>query len=314
VLVIKGQKETYPAVVDVNISPLVLFTFTDVNPGDIVGTAVSDGPQVNGCASVLIGAPGAAGGKGEVYSVPGAASYSPRSFDARVLGSMGGSVLTGPSIGSGFGGAVGNLGNLDGNFWIGIGAYLASPNNLRNAGQFFMVAVPLPAVMDFGIPSPAIITILGIYAGGFLGNDFAGVGDFIRNGSPDIAIGSCGASPGALVGAGELYVADLATLRKSSLVTLRANGGAVMSGSSANAFFTNSVSPAGDVNGDQKPDIAVGMPGASPNGLNSGAVVILFGGSNPPATVAGIGTYRFCGEWTGSRRATWYICDQLRSE
>ena len=58
-----------------------------------------------------------------------------------------------------------------------------------------------------------------------------------------------------------------------------------LSGVAAGDNSGNSVSTAGDINGDGVDDLLIGAAGADPNGFSSGASYVVFGG-------AGVGSWR----------------------
>ncbi|HTO92662.1 MAG TPA: FG-GAP-like repeat-containing protein [Candidatus Sulfotelmatobacter sp.] len=117
-------------------------------------------------------------------------------------------------------------------------------------------------------------TWTGVAAGDHFGQALAGIGDFDGDGYGDIAIGAYGAG-----GTGKVYAyrGDPSGVLATSSWTL--------TGSSANAAFGNSVSAAGDVNGDGYSDLAVGeVFGDGAGGTDCGHVYIFAGGPDPLAS------------------------------
>ena len=89
------------------------------------------------------------------------------------------------------------------------------------------------------------------------GTSVSGAGDVNGDGFADVIVGAIGADPGGLQFAGSAYVysgADGSLLHQ-------------WDGGAADDWFGESVSGAGDVNGDGFADVIVGADGASPGGL-----------------------------------------------
>ena len=78
---------------------------------------------------------------------------------------------------------------------------------------------------------------------------------------------------GASVGSG-------GAIELSELGTLNGSAGFVMNGAAQYDYTGRSVSGAGDVNGDGFDDLLIGAYGADPNGTDSGAAYVVFGGAS----------------------------------
>ncbi|UXI69685.1 integrin alpha [Tahibacter amnicola] len=89
----------------------------------------------------------------------------------------------------------------------------------------------------------------------------------------------CGALLGAAVVQGE---ASAITVSLGSLV---GSNGFRIAGAAAGDSSGFSVSAAGDVNGDGKPDLIIGAPDADPNGASSGSAYVVFGKSSYSASL-----------------------------
>ena len=136
------------------------------------------------------------------------------------------------------------------------------------------VAVTVQDVDDTGI------TILGDSAYDYTGRSVSDAGDVNGDGIADIIIGAQNADPSGRSGAGKAYVIyggrDLDTI---DLSTLTAAQGFAIDGASSGDRLGNSVSSAGDLNGDGYDDLIVGAPYADPQSRNSaGEAYVIYGG------------------------------------
>jgi len=85
-----------------------------------------------------------------------------------------------------------------------------------------------------------------------------------------MALGLTALSPGAALAA---FPANI------NLSALNGTNGFRLSGVAARDESGSAVSTAGDVNGDGIDDLLIGAPGADPNGNDSGASYVVFGGA-----------------------------------
>eukprot|EP01032_Pedospumella_encystans_P039203 gene39203-biopygen15068 len=157
----------------------------------------------------------------------------------------------------------------------------------------------------FGVPIPASVgfRIFGAASYDYSGWSVSNAGDINHDGIDDVVLGAIAADPPALTtssNAGIVYVVfgknmtgksaafgdvDLATFGPSSTIGFRILGAAVAD------RLGNSVSYAGDVNGDGISDIIVGANRADPSGLpagsDAGISFVIFGRNLPLATAWG---------------------------
>ncbi|MDC3045057.1 hypothetical protein OA098_03155, partial [Prochlorococcus sp. AH-736-B04] len=176
--------------------------------------------------------------------------------------------------------AAGDI-NGDGLVDIIIGAVEADPNG-EYSGSTYVV---------FGTSSTDAIELSDIESGtgGFVingvdANDSSGysvsvVGDINDDGLDDLIIGAYDADPNEINSGTSYVVFGTTSTDAIELSTLEEEGGGgfVINGVDENDMSGISVSAAGDVNGDNIPDLIIGASAADPNGSGSGASYIVFG-------------------------------------
>lgn len=124
-------------------------------------------------------------------------------------------------------------------------------------------------------------TLTGVADGDLTGSWVKGAGDVNGDGVNDVLVGAWGADPnGAYSGA--TYVVFGGTETGASgvleLSSLDGGNGFVLNGVAEGDRSGVAVSGAGDVNADGIGDLLIGAPGATPNGILSGATYVVFGG------------------------------------
>lgn len=132
-----------------------------------------------------------------------------------------------------------------------------------------------------------VINSEGFYDG--FGNSVSGVGDINEDGVDDLIIGANRADQNGIFAGASYVVFGGQTLGAGGDVDvsdLDGSDGFVINGIDDSDYSGNSVSGAGDINGDGVGDLIIGADYASPNGFYSGESYVLFGGS----AVGGDGT------------------------
>ena len=111
------------------------------------------------------------------------------------------------------------------------------------------------------------------------GHSVSDAGDLNGDGFDDIIIGAWQADPnGSLSGASYVVFGKAGGFSATlNLSTLTGANGFKIQGEVANDISGDSVSGAGDVNGDGFDDLIIGADGADPNGISSGASYVVFG-------------------------------------
>ena len=258
--------------------------------GDINGDGIDD---------IAIGAAKATVGNmqnaGQVYVVFGTKStFSAQVLPYQITGKTG-FIINGLAEGDGLGFSVSGAGDINGD---GVGDLIVGANNAANgAGRAYVIFGQI-VKYDGDFPSPFNLNELnggngfainGIRAGDKLGFSAASLGDISGDKISDIIIGATG----ALDKAGSAYVifGNTTSLHRPlklfphpfDLTSLNGNNGFVVKGLESEDELGSSVSSAGDVNNDGKPDILIGAYSASvDNLLMAGKAYAIFGADSYP--------------------------------
>ncbi len=269
------------------------FVINGVNAGDESGRSVSAAGDVNGdgIGDIIIGArhssPDDELDAGSSYVVFGTDIGFPNPLNLTDLNGQNGFVINGVNAGDRSGSSVSAAGDVNGDGIddVVVGALLAEPNGLSNAGSSYVV---------FGNES-AFSNLLGLSdlngQNGFVingentddqsGISVTGAGDINGDGIDDVMVGARNGGAGT----GRAYVVfgnDGGLSNPLNLSDLNGQNGFVINGENTDDQSGISVTGAGDINGDGIDDV---MVGARNGGAGTGRAYVVFGNdgglSNP---------------------------------
>ncbi|AUB44531.1 Ca2+-binding protein, RTX toxin-related (plasmid) [Nostoc flagelliforme CCNUN1] len=208
------------------------------------------------------------------------------------LNGTNGFLINGIASGDSSGASVSNAGDINGDGLddLIIGAFRADPNGNSYAGQSYVLfggrnlgSGGSLNLSDLNGTNGFLIN--GIAAYDYSGESVSNAGDINGDGIDDLIIGAFGADPNGNSYAGQSYVVfggrNLDSGGSLNLSDLNGTNGFLINGIAERDFSGDSVSNAGDINGDGIDDLIIGADGADPNGNSyAGQSYVVFGGRN----------------------------------
>ncbi len=287
--VVFGKASGFDAQMDLsNLDGSNGFRLDGEHANNLSGHTVSSAGDVNGdgFADVIVGALFANSNgswTGSSYVVFGKASGFDAQMDLSSLGGQNGFRLDGENEGDRSGNSVSSAGDVNGDGFADmiVGAFQADPNGGISGSSYvvFGKASAFDAQIDLSsLDGSNGFRLDGEKVRSFSGLSVSGAGDVNGDGFGDVIIGAPGIAANDF--SGYSYVVfgratgfdahvDLSSLDGSNGFRLRGENGRDASG--------ESVSGAGDVNGDGFDDVIVGAHGVDSNGASSGSSYVVFG-------------------------------------
>lgn len=252
--------------------------------GDYAGQSVSAAGDFNGDGfdDLVIGAPYASNGAafaGKAYVVFGSAQGLPNPLNLSTLDATSGLVIEGANVFDSVGASVSNAGDINGD---GIDdLVIGAPNS--SLGEYYAGAAFVVFGSNQGLPATLSVSsldgtngfaILGTTMFSSLGASVSGAGDVNGDGFDDLIIGAPFTPNGT---AYVVFGSDQPWDPTLTVTALIGGNGFRIDGVNEADTLGQSVSGAGDINGDGIDDLVVGATLAGTPGAYAGAAYVVFG-------------------------------------
>jgi hypothetical protein len=270
------------------------FAINGIADRDQSGFSVSSAGDVNGDGfdDLIIGAfnadPNGITNAGQSYVVFGSNSGFGAGLNLSELNGSNGFAINGIAYDNS-GSSVSSAGDVNGDGFddLIIGAFRATPNGIRYAGQSYIVFGSnsgFSASLNLSeLNGSNGFAINGIAANDLSGRSVSSAGDVNGDGFDDLIIGANWASPNG-IRSGQSYVvfgSKSGFGAGLNLSELNGSNGFAINGIAADDESGNSVSSAGDVNGDGFDDLIIGARFASSNVIRkAGQSYVVFGSNS----------------------------------
>lgn len=255
-----------------------------VAAGDYAGQSVSAAGDINGDGfdDLVIGAPYSSDAAGVSYVVFGGAPGLPSPLNLSTLDASSGLVITGASAFDYVGFSVNEAGDVNGDGFADliIGAPSSSLGESYGGAAFVVFGSdqPMPATLSVSsLDGDNGFAIPGIVADSDSGASVSGAGDVNGDGIDDLIIGA----PYTANGTGYVvFGSDQGWDATFALSDLTGTNGFRIDGANVADTLGQSVSGAGDINGDGIDDLLIGATLAGTTGAYAGAAYVVFGSTS----------------------------------
>ena len=278
------------------------FTINGIRDSDRTGFSVSSAGDINsdGFDDLVIGAPQALyDSAGISYVVFGGSNVGNfGTIELSELNGANGFIVTDTDRFDKFGYSVSNVGDINGDGFDDLVIGAPGSSNMygyNNAGKSYVVF----GGSDVGSSGAVLLSLLdgsngfkisGVDSFDGFGRSVSSAGDINGDGIDDLVIGAPFANPQEKESAGESYIIfgrqngfpvtvdDIGFNANLNLSNLQDTDGLILIGNNPGDHFGDSVSNAGDINGDGIDDLIIGAPNEDPQEANNaGASYVIFG-------------------------------------